>query len=335
MRSYISLGLFFYFKKIKVCNVENVSKVKPVLLLSNHQNALLDALLIATKCGRFTYFLTRAAVFKKPIIAKFLNSLQMIPVYRIRDGWGSISENNAIFESCTNFLNKNEAISIFPEGNHNFKRTVRPLSKGFTRIVFGTLKKYPQLDLQLIPTGLNFRKAKAFPDSVSMYFGQPIDAQDYNTGTENERVVKLKSKIQGDISQLTTNIPSEGYDEILQKLQTLNVDFLDPRAVNNCIETDFTDCEFKVIKPDSFVKKLIRVLTICNLIAPFLIWKYVVKSKIKEEEFISTFRFALCITLVPIWLLVLVLLISVTLGWFVGMSYLVCIILLMLLFVKW
>jgi 1-acyl-sn-glycerol-3-phosphate acyltransferase len=335
MRSYINLGLFFYFKKIKVHNVENVSKVKPVLLLSNHQNALLDALLIATKCGRFTYFLTRAAVFKKPIIAKFLNSLQMIPVYRIRDGWGSISENNAIFESCTDFLNKNEAISIFPEGNHNLKRTVRPLSKGFTRIVFGTLKKYPQLDLKLIPTGLNFKKAKGFPDSVSIYFGKPIDAQDYNTGTENERVVKLKTKIQEEISQFTTNIPSEGYDEVLHKLKTLNVDFLDPKAVNNCINNNFTDCESKQDKPDVFVKQLIRVLTICNLIAPFLIWKYVLKSKIKEEEFISTFRFALCITLVPIWLLVLVLLLSVTLGWFVGMSYLVCIILLMLLFVKW
>ena len=91
--------MFFYFKRIHVHNVENVPKDKPVLLLANHQNALLDALLIATKCGRFSYFLTRAAVFKKSFIGKILKSLQMLPVYRVRDGWSTISNNNAIFES--------------------------------------------------------------------------------------------------------------------------------------------------------------------------------------------------------------------------------------------
>ena len=76
-------------------NVENVLKHKPVLLLANHQNALLDALLIATKCGRFSYFLTRAAVFKKSFVNKILRSLQMLPVYRVRDGWNTISNKSS------------------------------------------------------------------------------------------------------------------------------------------------------------------------------------------------------------------------------------------------
>ena len=58
VRTYISVGMFFYFRRIKIYDVKNVPKNKPVLLLSNHQNALLDALLIATKCGRLSYFLT-------------------------------------------------------------------------------------------------------------------------------------------------------------------------------------------------------------------------------------------------------------------------------------
>ncbi|MGB5417843.1 1-acyl-sn-glycerol-3-phosphate acyltransferase, partial [Algibacter sp.] len=86
VRGYINLGMFFYFRRIKIHDVQNVPKSKPVLLLSNHQNALLDALLIGTKCNRSAYFLTRASVFNKPVIAKILESLQMLPVYRIRDG---------------------------------------------------------------------------------------------------------------------------------------------------------------------------------------------------------------------------------------------------------
>ncbi len=171
VRAYIKLGLFFYFKKIKVVNANNIPKNKPVLFLSNHQNALLDALLIAVKCERFSYFLTRASVFKKPIISKLLKSLCMLPVYRIRDGWSTITNNHSIFNSCTSLLHQNEAVVIFPEGNHSLNRTVRPLSKGFTRIVFETLEKYPDKDLQLIPVGLNFMNAEYFPDSESMYFG--------------------------------------------------------------------------------------------------------------------------------------------------------------------
>ena len=87
VRAYIRLGLFFYFKKIKVVNVDKVPKKGAVLFLANHQNALLDALLIATRSGRFSYFLTRASVFQNALISSILKSLLMLPVYRIRDGW--------------------------------------------------------------------------------------------------------------------------------------------------------------------------------------------------------------------------------------------------------
>ena len=93
IRVYLRVGLFFYFKSIKVVNQTNVPKDKPVMFVANHQNALLDALLIATKCGRFSYFLTRAAAFKKPWVSKLLHSLRMLPVYRIRDGWNTITNN--------------------------------------------------------------------------------------------------------------------------------------------------------------------------------------------------------------------------------------------------
>ena len=131
IRAYLRLGLFFYFKTIRVFNAEHIPKDKPVLFLANHQNALLDPLLIATNSERFSYYLTRAGVFKKQWVSKLLNQLRMLPVYRIRDGWSNLTHNNPIFEACSNLLHNKEAIVIFPEGSHNLNRTVRPLSKGF------------------------------------------------------------------------------------------------------------------------------------------------------------------------------------------------------------
>jgi 1-acyl-sn-glycerol-3-phosphate acyltransferase len=315
--------MFFYFKRIDIHGVQNVPKDKAVLLLGNHQNALLDALLIATKCGRFSYFLTRAAVFKKPLVSKLLKSLQMLPVYRIRDGWNNLSNNNAIFETCTNVLSSNQAVVIFPEGSHNLARRVRPLSKGFTRIVFSTLEKHPDLDVQLVPVGLNFVNATRFPDSAAMYFGNPISAKNYVFDNRNESVVALKERVKSELSELTTNIPIDNYDASLSKLDALNVNYLKPKEVNSCIKSDFKNCE-SIQKSNKDI----------NIFFPYLIWKFLVKPKIEEPEFISTFRFAIALTLVPVYLCIVVVLLSLLVSLTVSLIYLLVVILIILLGVK-
>jgi len=332
--TYLKLGFFFYYKKIKVVDVKNISKDKPVLFLSNHQNALLDALLIATKCGRSSYFLTRAAVFKKPIVSKLLDSLQMLPVYRVRDGWNNITNNNLIFDSCTDILHQNKAVVIFPEGSHNLNRTVRPLSKGFTRIVFDTLEKYPETDLQLIPVGLNFKFGTDFPDSVSMYFGKPIEAKSFVSDNRNEDVVNLKKSIQFEISKLTTHISKESYSDTLQKLDALNVDYLNPKAVNKCITNNFKNYEQKPTSNLKWLRSLLKGLLILNILPPYLIWKFVAQPKIKEREFTATFRFAIAIALVPLYLLIICLVLASAFTLTIGVYYVLIVLVLALLAVK-
>ena len=334
VRLYLKIGLFFYFKNIQIHNLEHIPKDKPVLFLSNHQNALLDALLIATKNGRFSYFLTRAAVFNKPFVSKLLMSLQMLPVYRVRDGWSKISNNNAIFETCSELLKKNKAIVIFPEGSHNLKRTVRPLSKGFTRIVFDTLEKYPETDLQLIPVGLNFKHAEKCPDNVSVFFGKPLIAKDFVLENKNASVVKLKSKIQSEISKSTTHIPSDNYDESIKKLNDLQVDYLNPKAVNQCIQNNFENCDSKQHSKIKGLRSFFKLLLIINLLFPYFIWKRVAQPKIKEIEFTSTFRFALAITLIPFYLLIITVLLSVLFSLKIAIIYLISVLIISLLAVK-
>ena len=329
--------MFFYFKRIDVFGIENIPKDKPVLFLGNHQNALLDPLLIAIKCGRLSFFLTRAGVFKKPLVSKFLKSLQMLPVYRIRDGWNNITNNKAIFEACTHLFKNKEAVVIFPEGSHNLARRVRPLSKGFTRIVFDSLERYPDLDIHLIPVGLNFVSAKNFPDSTAIYFGSPISSRAFVTDNRNQDVVKLKKRIKEELSSLTTNIPEENYDAILKRLNKLQVDFLEPKTVNACIQSNFVDCskEIKSSKPlYKFLKLLFKNLLILNILVPFLLWKYVFKPKINELEFTATFRFAVAITLVPIYVLISIVILSSTISILVGFSYFFIVLLIALLAVK-
>ena len=141
MKHYIKLGFFFYFREVKLIGKENIPKKGAIMFVCNHPNALLDPLLVKTNTYKDLYVLTRAGVFVNKFIIKIFESVKMIPVCRIRDGFNAISKNDAIFERCSDILNDKKAILIFPEGSHSLRRKVRPLSKGFTRIIFGSFEK--------------------------------------------------------------------------------------------------------------------------------------------------------------------------------------------------
>ncbi len=334
VRGYIRLGLFFYYKNIKVVNAANAPKTGAVLFLANHQNALLDALLIATKNGRFSYFLTRASVFQNIIFSNILKSLLMLPVYRIRDGWNNLSKNNAIFKKSAKLLSESKAIAIFPEGTHNLKRTVRPLSKGFTRIIFETFEHYPETHLQLVPVGLNFLKAEKFGDSVSLYFGNPIPIASEDIKDKNDSVVNIKEQIFQQICLLTTHIETDNYDDVIKKLENLNVDFLNPEAVNTCIANNFKNCEPTRTKDFSIIKKFFKFWLILALIVPYLIWKLAFQPKIKEVEFTSTFRFVVAISIVPIYILTLSIMLFALVGLKLALLYFLGVLILALIAVK-
>lgn len=334
VRAYIRLGLFFYYKKIKVVNVENVPKKGAVLFLANHQNALLDALLIATRSGRFSYFLTRASVFQNALISSILKSLLMLPVYRIRDGWQNLSKNNAIFETSAKLLGKEHAMVIFPEGSHHLNRTVRPLSKGFTRIIFETFERYPELKLQMIPVGLNFIHAESFADSVSIHFGNPLKISSKDIINKTKSTTTLKDMVYNNLCQLTTHIEAENYEFTLKKLKELKADFLNPVAVNNCIANEFNNCEFNPSQRFSMIKKILKSGLILLVFVPYLIWKFGFQPKIKEIEFTSTFRFAVAITLVPFYVLILTWILFLIVGITLALWYFIAVLVLALSAVK-
>ena len=328
------MGLFFYFKNIKAVNVERVPKTGAVLFLANHQNALLDALLIATNSGRFSYFLTRASVFQNGLVTKILKSLLMLPVYRLRDGWNNLSKNNAIFSKSAKLLSQDRAVAIFPEGSHHINRTVRPLSKGFTRVILETFERYPKKHLQLVPVGFNYLQAEKFGDCVSLNFGDPIHLTINAITDKNESRINLKAQVHQQICQLTSHIETENYDTTLKKLKDLKVDFLNPEAVNNCIASDFKDCEPTSSRDVSNIKGIFKFGLILALLVPYLIWKWGVQPKIQEIEFVSTFRFAVAISIVPIYILILTVCLLVIISLKLALLYLFGVLILTLLTIK-
>ncbi len=334
MRSYLRLALFFYYKKIEINYQQPLLPNQPRLFLGNHQNGLMDPLIIGAKNGQFSYFLTRASVFKKEWVGDFLKSLLMIPVYRVRDGWGEISKNGEVFKTCSELLHDGNAIVLFPEGNHNIKRFVRPLSKGFTRIIEETSRNYPEINVDLVPVGLNYKNGEAFADTVVLNFGTPLSSQAYSGLNPNTSVLRMKSDVYNALTKLTTHIDVDNYDDILQKLENINADFLNPEDVNQCVTSEFKNCQIRQKQPRNFIKYLAKIGLSLSLFLPYAIWKFVLEPKIKEPEFTSTFRFALVISLVPIFMLIMAVILWLNCGVYYAFMYIASVVVLDLMAVK-
>ncbi|WP_240472307.1 1-acyl-sn-glycerol-3-phosphate acyltransferase [Mangrovimonas xylaniphaga] len=334
VRSYIKLGLFFYYRRISVAMQESIPKDEAVIFLGNHQNALMDALIIAVKNGRFVYFLTRASVFSNPLVAKILRSLWMLPVYRVRDGWNTISKNDEIFKTCSKLLHSDNAVTIFPEGNHNLKRMVRPLSKGFTRIVFETLERYPDTKLSLIPVGINYENAEGYANGVFLNFGKTIEVTSKDTMKSPNMAQQIKTRVHEELCALTTHIDSEHYENTLQRLEEDKVDFLNPIAANQYISSNFDAKNLQTGRQDGLPKGFFMGLLKCVLLPTYLVWKHALLPKIKEREFVATFRFAVAITLIPLYLILTTLLVGGLWGAPIAGVYFTGILLIALLAVK-
>lgn len=303
VKTIIRVALHLYFGKIIVKGLKNVPKDKPVLFLPNHQNALLDALLIVINCNRKPFFLTRSDVFKNNILKTIFKLFQMLPIYRIRDGRDSLKNNQAVFESCKTLLKNKESLLMFPEANHNLQRRVRPLSKGFTRILFSTLEAHPELDIQIVPVGLNYKKMVAFPDTAAIFYGEPIAAKEYyNSENVNASVVALKELVSARIQKLTTHIASEENYEVIEKqLDALGVDYMQPEAVNKTIASIELGAIESSKSSSSMTAVFLRSVFWLLNFPVLILWKLLVKPKIWEPEFSATLRFGFSFVIYPMY----------------------------------
>ena len=134
----IRAALFIFCKKIYIKNKSLVNTKGPLLIIANHPNSFLDAVIIGAQYSRRVYFLARGDVFTKKHHRYLLGLLNMIPVYRLREGREFLNLNEYAFVASKNLLAKGEAVLIFIEGICLNTNELQPFKKGTTRILQGT-----------------------------------------------------------------------------------------------------------------------------------------------------------------------------------------------------
>lgn len=310
------LAFFLYYKKIRLYGTEQIPNERPLLFLPNHQNALLDPLVLAAFSKRKPYFLTRSDVFANGIIRAFFELLRMMPIYRLRDGRANIHKNQEIFDRCAYLLRTNETLVLFPEGDHNIQRRVRPLSKGFTRILFLALDQEPELDIALIPVGVNYTNASGFPDSAAFYFGTPLSIQDFLEEDRSKTIEQLKKAIYDELKTLTTHIEDlDRYEGIVNELDGSGAPYLEPQIVNQMVEQWDQRESIGQSRRTPFLPTLWDLVFLILNLPVILIWRLGPKRLVPEIEFRTTFRFLYAVLAYPVFYLLLFLILGASLTW--------------------
>ena len=83
---WVGTALNHYFDGVEVRGLDKIPRNVPVIFTSNHENALLDPLLIILAGPYQPFSVARSDVFKEGWVARFLHFIRMYPAYRPRDG---------------------------------------------------------------------------------------------------------------------------------------------------------------------------------------------------------------------------------------------------------
>ena len=274
--------LHLNFKRIEIHGLENIPRGR-VIFVGNHQNGLIDPLLIAAFNMRSTTFYTRASVFKNPIVSKILHYLGLLPIFRFRDGGRNLRNNIELFEKGADALiERGEAIALFPEGNHGAERRIRPLKKGVIRLLETIYQKDSSEDVFLVPVGFNYARLEQFKDKVSVRFGSPISSLDL-LNEEGFIDLGLLDSIHQGLQTLTTHI-EDTYELKIEYLEKSQVNWLDPDEVYRLLE-NYPKINAANTTPISSNTYFLSWPVV-------FFWRRYLLPKIDELEFITTLRYA-------------------------------------------
>lgn len=175
--------LWFFFKSVEVRQPERVPSSGPVLLCINHPNNLIDSLLVGAVLSRKVHYLATAALFRNPLVSKFLTACGAIPVYRRQDDPDKMDKNTATFAACFGALERGRLIGIYPEGTTHAETRVQRIKTGAARISLEYEARRQSSRqgeaLTVIPVGLTFEARKSFRARVRVAFGEPIPVTPY------------------------------------------------------------------------------------------------------------------------------------------------------------
>src|SRR5687768_8669168 len=185
MRAFSRAVLAVFYRRVEIIGREHVPATGPLIVAANHQNGLVDPMLLLAAVRRPLVPLAKASLFRHPVVAPFLWAAGAIAVHRREDAGESASlsaaqRNADLFARSIAALRSGRAIAIFPEGHSQPEPVLLPLRTGAARLLLSaeTAAGGP-VGVALLPVGLIFHEPGVFRGGRAVvWIGPPVPTAD-------------------------------------------------------------------------------------------------------------------------------------------------------------
>ncbi len=212
---YVNFSFRHAYSQVEVSGMDKIPENGAIIYAPNHTNGLMDALAVLSLDNHRKVFVARADIFRKPLQAKCLHFLKIMPIMRVRDGLDEVRKNDETMEKAIDVLKDQVPFCILPEGRHRAQHSLMPLCKGIFRIALDAeeeLEKH-QLPLYIIPVGIEYGNFFRFRSSLLIQIGDPIPVRQYTTGHEQLPRPQVMNEMRDDLTaaleKVTLAIPDD------------------------------------------------------------------------------------------------------------------------------
>ena len=213
----------FYYPNIEITGADRIPATGPLLLTANHQNSLMDPVLVGLVARRPVRFLAKAPLFQVPVFGNLLHALGMMPAYRRSDDPSQTHRNLESLGVAAKHLRAGEAVGIFPEGRSHDAARIEQVKSGAARIAIQAARE-GATNLRLLPIGINYRRKEQFRSAVWLRVGEPIDVNAWladHAGEDRQAVRDLTAEIDRRLKELVVHLDDAAWEPFLDQLETL------------------------------------------------------------------------------------------------------------------
>jgi 1-acyl-sn-glycerol-3-phosphate acyltransferase len=178
VRALVRALLAVFYRRLEAVGLEHVPPAGPLLIAANHQNGLVDPMLLLATIPRPLQPVAKAALFRHPLIAPFLALARALPVERRQDPGADAARNLETFRAVTDALRAGGAILIFPEGVSQPEPTLMTLRTGTARMLLDAAGAGAG-PVTLLPVGLVVHEpGRLRAGHALVLVGPPVPADD-------------------------------------------------------------------------------------------------------------------------------------------------------------